>query len=1005
MNPSKNIQATDNVGRPYVLSLFALIALAFFFGGHAPAQSEIVVTFTNHVWRYNQTGTNLAGTGWELPQYDDSSWTVGRGIFAFETSSNSFLTQYVYPFTNTVLALTYPGNAQQTVTYYFRTRFQNSGDPEKIMVTLSNLVDDGCVAYLNGVEVFRYHMPPGTPTGNTLANNSAVAEATSFIIADLGYSLVAGENVLAVEVHQNSLTSADVVWGCALHVAVAYPPILVQQPASINVLQGRSATLQVVAEGGPPPTYQWFRNFEFIPHATNNTFTITNMKTSDEGAYYVSVANPYGYVESQPVQVTMVPAPHILISLTNHVWHYNEMGTDLAGSAWEMPDYDDTSWPSGLSLLGRETFPLIAPLIRTPLQLTYPGQPNQTITFYFRTHFQFDGDPDQTVLVASNLIDDGYVMYLNGAEVSRFNMPTGAVDGSTLARLANPAGEGVYVTRHLPVGVLRRGDNVLAVEVHQNTFTSGDVLWGTVLHAAPVVAPRFLWPMADQSFEVMEGRSTNLTVVVEANPPATFQWFFNGAPLLGETSSVLRIINMAQEADGIYHCEAANFAGSAISAAFDVRYAHDDIWVNLIDAVVDPFDLARVTLSFDESVTGALDPFYYLIDELFGTGGAAVTDVAYIGSSNQVILLLDAPLDPLRRYTVTIDADIQDHYGNPLGNRQVSIVRPAAFRQDHDGYFGTFDTELHSGSSADLFMGDNESITPDLDDAGVAQGLLRFDDLFGGASNQIPQCASIISAMLRLYTLDPGSSVRMLRVNRPWNELSTWNSLNEGIDQTNGVETTVTDAILDVRQDDAFVEVDVTQAIQDAANLRLSFGWAFLSTGTDGWTFATSEHTNAAIRPALTIHFAVADAPCSIVSQPQSTNVAEGQAFTLAILASGSRLLYQWYKNGNPIPNATNDIYHISQAALSDEGVYHAEISSPCSGLCVSDNALVNVRCPPDLAITYNSDRTVSVSRSLCAGYLFQSESLAGPWTLIGTQTNRVIMPASGVARFFKLVP
>ena len=319
MKTKTNRDRGSRAGRPSSLTLLALIALAFFFAGNARVQSEIVVSFTNHVWRYNQTGQDLSVFPWETRDYDDSSWPEGRGVFAFE--NNLIINQY----TNTVLSLTYPGNTSQTITYYFRTHFTITNDPMKVVLTSSNFIDDGCVFYINGVEAGRYYMrtQTGRPTGTDLAYAGApMGEGIYFVIPLSRQSLVQGDNLLAVEVHQNSPTSSDIVWGCALHVAVGYAPILHQSPASTNVLQGRSATLRVVAEGGPPPTYQWYRNFEYIPDATNDTFTIAAMKLSDEGSYHVTVANPYGAVDTEPVQVTMVPDTNgpVLVNVFGLPW-------------------------------------------------------------------------------------------------------------------------------------------------------------------------------------------------------------------------------------------------------------------------------------------------------------------------------------------------------------------------------------------------------------------------------------------------------------------------------------------------------------------------------------------------------------------------------------------------------------------------------------------------------------------------------------------------------------
>jgi len=208
-----------------------------------------------------------------------------------------------------------------------------------------------------------------------------------------------------------------------------------------------------------------------------------------------------------------------------------------------------------------------------------------------------------------------------------------------------------------------------------------------------------------------------------------------------------------------------------------------------------------------------------------------------------------------------------------------------------------------------------------------------------------------------------------------------------------------------VRQDEAYVDVDVTSAFVEAQNGVANYGWAFIPTGEDGWRFASSEHTNAAFRPALILETYFADAPCMVLTQPQSTNVVEGRPFALSVVVDGSHLSYQWFKNNVPIPGATNYIYQVTQAALSDRGTYRIEATSACGSKCVSANATVGVLCAPNLRIDYELDGRVTLSWNACAGKLQYAESLGGSWSNVIGATNPTNFPAAGSQRFFRLQP
>ena len=97
----------------------------------------------------------------------------------------------------------------------------------------------------------------------------------------------------------------------------------------------------------------------------------------------------------------------------------------------------------------------------------------------------FDGDPTRTTLSAETVLDDGAVVYLNGRELFRLGMPAAPTPITATTTATRTVGDAVFET--VLVGTdsgLRRGDNVLAVELHQATAQSSDVVWGMRLMAS-----------------------------------------------------------------------------------------------------------------------------------------------------------------------------------------------------------------------------------------------------------------------------------------------------------------------------------------------------------------------------------------------------------------------------------------------------------------------------------------------------------------------------------------
>ncbi|GAH69070.1 unnamed protein product, partial [marine sediment metagenome] len=149
------------------------------------------------------------------------------------------------------------------------------------------------------------------------------------------------------------------------------------------------------------------------------------------------------------------------------------------GTAWRAPDYNDSSWPTGRALLYVEEDALPGPK-NTPLTL------DSTTTYYFRTHFWFDGDPNEVAeLQIYTILDDGAVIYLNGHndnDALHIGIDTGPLSHTDYANrtVGNATREGPFT---IPTAHLVHGDNVIAVEVHQTNAISTDIVWGMELRA------------------------------------------------------------------------------------------------------------------------------------------------------------------------------------------------------------------------------------------------------------------------------------------------------------------------------------------------------------------------------------------------------------------------------------------------------------------------------------------------------------------------------------------
>ena len=289
------IRVTDNGVPPKDAAETILISVV------EPTLTAELINLTN-TWHYDENGANL-GTAWKETAFNDALWPLGAALLYNETNA-------LPAPKSTLLSLTNQ-SGQHVITYYFRTRFVLAAEPTGAVLTVSNLIDDGAVFYLNGVEAGRYNMPTG-PVVNTTLAGSTINNATDFVVSNLSTaSLVAGENLLAVEVHQASLTSSDIVFGLSLSATLRSPVSIqiTEEPTSLSVTAGSLAEFNV-GVSGEVPQYQWFRNGMPIIGANQASYAMANAQETDEGTYSVVVSNLASSVSSRDVMLIVNPLPN-----------------------------------------------------------------------------------------------------------------------------------------------------------------------------------------------------------------------------------------------------------------------------------------------------------------------------------------------------------------------------------------------------------------------------------------------------------------------------------------------------------------------------------------------------------------------------------------------------------------------------------------------------------------------------------------------------------------------
>lgn len=168
----------------------------------------------------------------------------------------------------------------------------------------------------------------------------------------------------------------------------------------------------------------------------------------------------------------IVPAIHAQTTLipSGSSWKYLDNGSNQ-GTAWKGTTFSDTAWASGLAQLGYGDGDEAA-------VLGYgSSSTNKYITTYFRKTISV-ANPSAFLNYTLNVKrDDGVVVYVNGIEVYRNNMPTGTIAYTTKASTAcSDDGSGFLASTltQTQAGFVA-GTNTIAVEIHQNAGNSSDI--------------------------------------------------------------------------------------------------------------------------------------------------------------------------------------------------------------------------------------------------------------------------------------------------------------------------------------------------------------------------------------------------------------------------------------------------------------------------------------------------------------------------------------------------
>jgi len=695
--------------------------------------------------------------------------------------------------------------------------------------------------------------------------------------------------------------------------------------------------------------------------------------------------------------VAVTAQPVELLNATNTQWRYMAPTNDpLFGTDWKDSLFGDAGpeWSSGVGLFGTEGAGIYPYPIVTPINSPNFGTPDQgPVQAFFRTHFNWNGSTQGVLLSFTNYVDDAIVIFLNGTEIYRFNVVGNPGDpvqfNPTFQAIeANPLGEPQIIVVTIdptapPSGIpaaLISGDNIIAVYTTQFQQSSSDNVFGMWMYGSQCIPATVQHPpTGGTNITVEECRTLTMTVQASGLPVPALQWLHLGVPILDATNTSLTVINVRPGVnDGAYTVDVTNSCGAVTSPAFNVTITLDTTAPTLISAVVNE-TRTQITTSWSEPLKApdaGNDEFLLLVQE--NPAAPTLNDfsqpLTLVNGTNLVI-----PLSPGAWVEGTVYRVFDSGGGAEDACTEIDSVAadfaieiPFIIRQGVNGYADALDIEIHQ-NTPDAPNATAASITVDREDPAPfwAQGLLRFNNIFGNGAGQIPLGATIHSATLTLNQNNPGSLNNGYRMLIDWTAESTWNSFNNGV-TNDGVEAVVAPDFAIPNAADGARNFDVTATLQVWQGGQPNYGWAIISTGTDGLDFNSSDNVTESVRPTLTVDFTrPPDTMLSIATDAPATATAEERSpFSISWAVDGNNPDFRWQREVSgvyqDIAGQTTATYSDASGRPSESGNYRAYA---CNSINCVTSRVVAVTVNPDtrppgvVLVTVGQDQSTVVLR------------------------------------------
>ena len=389
-------------------------------------------------------------------------------------------------------------------------------------------------------------------------------------------------------------------WTTSQLARLSFPtaPTVVTQPVSVAVAAGATATFTVGAAGSQPFTYQWYFGETPVSGGIDATLSLPGVQPDQAGGYKVIVANSAGSVTSSVATLTVTAgaAPQIdtqpadLVAIAGRTAAFSVAVS--GGGPYTYQWYKDGALLGG-SIDPTLTLPNVQPLQAGGYQVIV-ANPSGSVT--------------SRVAQLSILVGPSIVTSPTNQTVAAGSTVTFTVLASGTAPLAYQ-----WLFNGLPIIPAQTGTELVLNNVQTAQAGAYSVLVsnlaGPVMSGIAMLTVQTPPSMTRQptNYTAIAGSTASFNAAASGTAPLRFQWLFEGAPLSGQTASILTLPIVQPSQAGGYSVIITNAAGSVTSVVARLTVL---VFPSVVEEPASTNVLPGATAKFEVRATGS-DPLSY----------------------------------------------------------------------------------------------------------------------------------------------------------------------------------------------------------------------------------------------------------------------------------------------------------------------------------------------------------------------------------------------------------